>query len=275
MDWRPLSRWRQTSIVTICSVLALMCVQSCVASAAASNDRSPRREVASISASQLNRNRNLRQAYDGSGLQYSEIVPQHSFVQYDDDYNVKRTNNDNRKPSFYACKDYAPNVREEQPPGTYINRVEARDPDQDDTITYSLEKSASERPKFRIDSKSGELFTVYTFDRDEPIREKEVRIFGVHMNLSKYIRGKEMSRRTESIKLRRRCNQWMTETAEKNRTLELKKKMEEKVNLSQIVERWLFLETQNKQKAIFSLLLTGENAGNNEQKPNWGSLFGH
>uniref|UniRef100_A0A6B2EJU5 Cadherin egf lag seven-pass g-type receptor n=1 Tax=Phlebotomus kandelakii TaxID=1109342 RepID=A0A6B2EJU5_9DIPT len=81
---------------------------------------------------------------------------------------------DNRKPAFRDCKGYAPSVKEEQSPGTFVLKVEADDPDEADTIEYSFVTAASERPKFRIDSKTGVIVTAYTFDRDEPIREKEV-----------------------------------------------------------------------------------------------------
>lgn len=85
----------------------------------------------------------------------------------------QRYSTDNRKPAFRGCKDYSPKLKEEQPSNTFVIKVEANDPD-DDLITYSFEKSLTERAKFRINSKTGEIVTSYTFDRDEPIREKEV-----------------------------------------------------------------------------------------------------
>lgn len=171
-------RWRlQISITLYTTMIAMTFIVGFV-TALASDDQLQRREIASISASQLNRNRNLRQTYDGNGVQYSEIHPSHSFFEHDEyDSNFKRNGTDNRKPSFYACKDYAPSVKEEQPQNTFVVKVEARDPDEEDTITYSFEKSASERAKFRINEKTGDIYTSYTFDRDEPIREKEVCIF--------------------------------------------------------------------------------------------------
>lgn len=81
---------------------------------------------------------------------------------------------DNRKPAFKNCKDYAPKVKEEQPDNTYVTTVEAEDPDEKQTIKYSFVALASERPKFRIDSETGKIYTAHTFDRDEPIYEKEV-----------------------------------------------------------------------------------------------------
>lgn len=100
-----------------------------------------------------------------------------------DDYNmmiisqivgVERNGTDNRKPSFRDCKNYAPSVKEEQPSNVFVMKVSAIDPDESDHIEYSFVMSASERPRFRIDSKTGEIYTSHTFDRDEPSREKEV-----------------------------------------------------------------------------------------------------
>uniref|UniRef100_A0A1B0DEJ8 Uncharacterized protein n=1 Tax=Phlebotomus papatasi TaxID=29031 RepID=A0A1B0DEJ8_PHLPP len=109
-------------------------------------------------------------------------VAQPSDSYYGDDYNSLYTPTDrtlvpvvdNRKPAFRDCKGYAPSVKEEQTPGTFVFKVEADDPDEADTIEYSFVTAASERPKFRIDAKTGVIVTAYTFDRDEPIREKEV-----------------------------------------------------------------------------------------------------
>lgn len=86
----------------------------------------------------------------------------------------ERNGTDNRKPSFRDCKNYAPSVKEEQPSNVFVMKVEAVDPDESDHIEYSFVMSASERPRFRIDSKTGEIYTSHTFDRDEPSREKEV-----------------------------------------------------------------------------------------------------
>lgn len=141
-----------------------------------SSDASPlRRDIASISVTEVNRSRNLRQAYENP-LSYSEILPAHTYNHFHGDFDnsIERNSTDNRKPAFYACKDYAPKVKEEQPWNTFVIKVDAEDPDEYDTITYSFEKSANERAKFRINERSGEIVTSYTFDRDEPIREKEV-----------------------------------------------------------------------------------------------------
>lgn len=139
-----------------------------------------RRDIASISVTEVNRSRNLRQTQNFDNESYrifNELnVPKHPQRQYHSDFDnsVERNSSDNRKPAFYACKDYAPKVKEEQPWNTFVIKVEAEDPDEYDTITYSFEKSANERGKFRINDKTGEIVTSYVFDRDEPIREKEV-----------------------------------------------------------------------------------------------------
>lgn len=83
---------------------------------------------------------------------------------------------DNHKPSFVNCKGYAPILIEEQPHGVKVIQVRAVDPDAGNEIEYSFVKSALEKTQFRIDSKSGDIYTAYSFDRDEPIREKEVYI---------------------------------------------------------------------------------------------------
>ncbi|XP_055837872.1 DE-cadherin [Episyrphus balteatus] len=81
---------------------------------------------------------------------------------------------DNRKPAFKNCLEYAPSVKEEQPENTFVIQVQAEDPDPGQTIKYSLTQSASERPKFHINSNTGVIVTAHTFDRDEPIHEKAV-----------------------------------------------------------------------------------------------------
>lgn len=108
-----------------------------------------------------------------SGLEHSDIPSLHGFSKAVNGSN-DRYGTDNRKPAFRGCKDYAPKLKEEQPSNTFVIKVEAIDPDEYDSITYSFEKSVTERAKFRINSKTGEIVTSYTFDRDEPIREKEV-----------------------------------------------------------------------------------------------------
>ncbi len=112
--------------------------------------------------------RNLRQAF----------YPRNFIDEQENSFtNGVRNGTDNRKPAFRNCKGYAPSVKEEQPSNNFVIKVEADDPDPLDSIEYSFVMATSERPKFRIDSKTGDIYTSHTFDRDEPIREKEVSFF--------------------------------------------------------------------------------------------------
>uniref|UniRef100_A0A182K2E1 Cadherin domain-containing protein n=1 Tax=Anopheles christyi TaxID=43041 RepID=A0A182K2E1_9DIPT len=83
---------------------------------------------------------------------------------------------DNRKPSFVECDSYKPLLKEEQPSGTSVLRVTATDPDPQQIIEYSFMVTPGERARFRIDKSTGEITTTHIFDRDEPIREKEIYI---------------------------------------------------------------------------------------------------
>lgn len=113
--------------------------------------------------------RNLRQVYyPGNYIEQKE----NKFL----NLNGVRNGTDNRKPAFRNCKGYAPSVKEELVSSTFVIKVEADDPDPSDSIEYSFVTAASERPKFRIDSKTGDIYTLHTFDRDEPMREKEVSV---------------------------------------------------------------------------------------------------
>lgn len=144
-----------------------------------------RRDIASVSVNEVNRSRNLRQTSDDASRYYTEIRPSGRFNTYSmaDFDGLEMNNTDNRKPAFQHCKDYAPKVKEEQPFKTFVIQVEAHDPDEHDKIKYTIEKSATDRAKFEINEKTGEIYTSYTFDRDEPIREKEVRFFPLfHVN---------------------------------------------------------------------------------------------
>lgn len=134
-----------------------------------------RRDIASVSVNEVNRSRNLRQTSDDASRYYTEIRPSGRYSAIDFDAALEMNNTDNRKPAFQYCKDYAPKVKEEQPFKTFVIQVEAHDPDEHDKIKYSIEKSATDRAKFEINEKTGEIYTSYTFDRDEPIREKEVK----------------------------------------------------------------------------------------------------
>lgn len=81
---------------------------------------------------------------------------------------------DNRKPQIKNCKGYAPVVKEEQPIGTFVVKIEASDMDKNDRINFSFITASDERSKFKIDSSTGIITTAHSFDRDEPAREKEV-----------------------------------------------------------------------------------------------------
>ncbi|XP_050072812.1 DE-cadherin-like [Anopheles maculipalpis] len=83
---------------------------------------------------------------------------------------------DNRKPSFIECDNYKPTLAEELPIGTPVLHVSAIDPDSQQTIEYSFLTTPGERSRFRIDKSTGEITTGHIFDRDEPIREKEIYI---------------------------------------------------------------------------------------------------
>lgn len=174
MDIRHWCRHRATILITLFVIFLSITINRTTAN----DDQLQRRDIASITASELNRNRNLRQTYEGNPFEYHEILPKHSFnYNGDNDVGLERNSTDNRKPAFNSCENYSPSVKEEQPSNTFVIRVSATDPDEFDTITYSFEKSVNERAKFRINAKTGEIVTSYTFDRDEPIREKEVRVF--------------------------------------------------------------------------------------------------
>lgn len=82
--------------------------------------------------------------------------------------------NDNRKPQIRNCKGYNPVIKEEQPHGTFVTKIDAVDPDKLDRIEFSFIIANNERPKFKIDPSSGTITTNHVFDRDEPAREKEV-----------------------------------------------------------------------------------------------------
>lgn len=83
---------------------------------------------------------------------------------------------DNRKPVIVNCEGYALSLKEESVPGTYVTQINAIDPDEHQTITYSFVASPTERTMFRIDKNTGRITTIHRFDRDEPIRDKMVYI---------------------------------------------------------------------------------------------------
>ncbi|CAH1964482.1 unnamed protein product [Acanthoscelides obtectus] len=85
----------------------------------------------------------------------------------------------NRKPVFTDCGNYKPVVKEEKAAGTYVITVHADDKDPKNaggTVTYKIIKREGERPQFNIDTNTGDITTAISFDRDEPIRQKELYI---------------------------------------------------------------------------------------------------
>ncbi|XP_041772900.1 DE-cadherin-like isoform X1 [Anopheles merus] len=79
----------------------------------------------------------------------------------------------NHKPNFHNCGEYKPTLKEEQEPGTSVLRVTATDPDQSQTIKYSILNEMREEQLFAIDEDTGEIFSAYIFDRDPPYRDTE------------------------------------------------------------------------------------------------------
>nr|XP_060628736.1 neural-cadherin-like [Anolis sagrei ordinatus] len=77
----------------------------------------------------------------------------------------------NNKPIFRECAYYSDNtwVLENQPPGTYILRVEAYDADlgQNGEVKYSLMHRDGASPGFSIDPDSGVITTTRSFDREK------------------------------------------------------------------------------------------------------------
>jgi hypothetical protein len=69
---------------------------------------------------------------------------------------------DNHKPIFTNCSQYAPIVKEEEPVGTYVFTVKAVDkdpPEAGGTINYTFVSAPGERLKFTIDSETGVIKT--------------------------------------------------------------------------------------------------------------------
>ena len=69
---------------------------------------------------------------------------------------------DNHKPVFTNCSQYAPSVEEEKPLGTYVFQVKAYDkdpPDEGGTILYTFVSAPGERMKFEIDNATGVIKT--------------------------------------------------------------------------------------------------------------------
>ncbi|KAE8744365.1 hypothetical protein FOCC_FOCC009018 [Frankliniella occidentalis] len=90
---------------------------------------------------------------------------------------TRLTVHDNHKPVFTNCSRYQPLIKEEEPVGTFVLTVKAYDkdpPENGGKIVYTFVSAPNERLKFSINADTGVITTRYTFDRDEPTREKEV-----------------------------------------------------------------------------------------------------
>ncbi|KAJ8923494.1 hypothetical protein NQ315_010072 [Exocentrus adspersus] len=93
------------------------------------------------------------------------------------DRSEKLTTESNRKPVFTDCENYTPSVKEEQPIGTFVIKVHADDFDPVDAggrVNYTIVSREGERTYFKINNDTGEIVTAMSFDRDEPIRQKEL-----------------------------------------------------------------------------------------------------
>ncbi|KAK4871853.1 hypothetical protein RN001_015977 [Aquatica leii] len=85
----------------------------------------------------------------------------------------------NHKPEFKNCSKYNPTIKEEQPRGTTVIKVNAVDTDPKDsggTVTYKIIPRDGYQKFFEVDEETGEITTNTIFDRDEPLRQKELYI---------------------------------------------------------------------------------------------------
>lgn len=113
---------------------------------------------------------------DATRLRHSRHLDSRSQAPFDEELTMQSGENHNHKPVFSNCSNYAPIVKEEQPPGTVVIQVHAEDkdhPDDGGTITYSFVTAPGEKLKFEIDNRTGLIRTTQVLDRDEPAREKE------------------------------------------------------------------------------------------------------
>ncbi|XP_053663736.1 DE-cadherin-like [Anopheles marshallii] len=82
----------------------------------------------------------------------------------------------NHKPRFHDCTHYEPTLRKEQPTGTPVLRVTASDPDQGQTLEYSIATMPEDQNYFNIDKTTGQIVSAHVFDRDAPIRDREINL---------------------------------------------------------------------------------------------------
>ncbi|XP_061941951.1 DE-cadherin isoform X2 [Apis cerana] len=109
-------------------------------------------------------------------LRHSRHLDLRSQFSNDEEFAMQQDENHNHKPVFSNCSNYAPVVKEEEPVGTVVIQVHAKDrdnPDNGGTITYSFVTAPGEKLKFEINNRTGLIRTTQVLDRDEPAREKE------------------------------------------------------------------------------------------------------
>ncbi|XP_031367254.1 DE-cadherin isoform X2 [Apis dorsata] len=113
---------------------------------------------------------------DATRLRHSRHLDLRSQFSNDEEFAMQQDENHNHKPVFSNCSNYAPVVKEEEPVGTVVIQVHAKDrdnPDNGGTITYSFVTAPGEKLKFEINNRTGLIRTTQVLDRDEPAREKE------------------------------------------------------------------------------------------------------
>lgn len=87
------------------------------------------------------------------------------------------TTDNNKKPMFTECDNYKPSVKEEQVAGTFVIQIKAQDDDPlnaGGTVRYKIVRREGGRDYFSIDNETGVVRTMMQFDRDEPLRQKEL-----------------------------------------------------------------------------------------------------
>ncbi|KAK4871852.1 hypothetical protein RN001_015976 [Aquatica leii] len=112
------------------------------------------------------------------GVDYATLIPNTDI--YSSRLKVSDVDSkDNHKPEFKDCSNYKPTIKEEEPRGTTVIKVNAVDKDPKDsggTVTYKIIPRDGYRKFFKVDEETGEITTNTIFDRDEPSRQKELYI---------------------------------------------------------------------------------------------------
>ncbi|CAG0907544.1 unnamed protein product [Cyprideis torosa] len=91
--------------------------------------------------------------------------------------NVQLVHSNQNRPRFPACDMYKPSVREESSVGTEVLKVAAIDEDsgEEGVIEYSIvQVPGATRSNFVIDANTGQIRTLRSFDRDEPVSERRL-----------------------------------------------------------------------------------------------------